>query len=68
MKRKTFTKQLMAKGIQRNEAAYLSREICKTHFSRDTSYAIGHLHPGACHGPDASENGNMRGVLYQCVQ
>lgn len=41
MKRKTFTKQLMAKGIQRNEAAYLSREICKTHFSRDTSYAIG---------------------------
>lgn len=41
MKRKTFTKQLMAKGIQRNEAAYFSREICKTHFSRDTSHAIG---------------------------
>lgn len=41
MKRKTFQKQLMAKGIQRNEAAYLSREICKTHFPRGTSYAIG---------------------------
>lgn len=41
MKRKTFTKQLMAKGIQRNEAAYFSREICKTHFPRGTSYAIG---------------------------
>lgn len=41
MKRKTFQKRLMAKGIQRNEAAYLSREICKTHFPRGTSYAIG---------------------------
>lgn len=41
MKRKTFQKQLMAKGIQRNEAAYLSREICKTLFPRGTSYAIG---------------------------
>lgn len=41
MKRKTFQKKLMAKGIQRNEAAYLSREICKTHFPRGTSYAIG---------------------------
>lgn len=41
MKRKTFQKQLMAKGIQRNEAAYLSSEICKTHFPRGTSYAIG---------------------------
>lgn len=41
MKRKTFQKQLMAKGIQRNEAAYLSSEICKTLFPRDTSYAIG---------------------------
>lgn len=41
MKRKTFQKQLMAEGIQRNEAAYLSREICKTLFPRDTSYAIG---------------------------
>lgn len=41
MKRKTFQKQLMAKGIQRNEAAYLSSEICKTHFQRGTSYAIG---------------------------
>lgn len=41
MKRKTFQKQLMAKGIQRNEAAYLSREICKMHFQRGTSYAIG---------------------------
>ena len=41
MKRKTFQKQLMAKGIQRNEAAHFSREICKTHFSRDTSHAIG---------------------------
>lgn len=41
MKRKTFQKQLMAEGIQRNEAAYFSREICKTHFSRDTSHAIG---------------------------
>lgn len=41
MKRKAFQKQLMAKGIQRNEAAYLSYEICKTHFPRDTSHAIG---------------------------
>lgn len=41
MKRKTFQKRLMAIGIQRNEAAYLSREICKTHFPRGTSYAIG---------------------------
>lgn len=41
MKRKAFQKQLMAKGIQRNEAAYLSSEICKTHFPRGTSYAIG---------------------------
>lgn len=41
MRRKTFQKQLMAKGIQRNGAAYLSREICKTHFPRGTSYAIG---------------------------
>lgn len=41
MKRKTFQKQLMAKGIQRNEAAHFSREICKTHFPRGTSYAIG---------------------------
>ena len=41
MRRKTFQKQLMAKGIQRNEAAYLSSEICKTHFPRGTSYAIG---------------------------
>lgn len=41
MKRKTFQKRLMAIGIQRNEAAYLSREICKTLFPRDTSYAIG---------------------------
>ena len=41
MKRKTFQKLLMAKGIQRNEAAYLSREICKMHFPRGTSYAIG---------------------------
>lgn len=41
MKRKTFQKQLMAKGIQRNEAAYLSREICKMQFPRGTSYAIG---------------------------
>ena len=41
MKRKTFQKRLMAKGIQRNEAAYLSSEICKTHFPRGTSYAIG---------------------------
>ena len=41
MKRKTFQKKLMAKGIQRNEAAYLSSEICKTHFPRGTSYAIG---------------------------
>ena len=41
MKRKTFQKQLMAKGIQRNEAEYLSSEICKTHFPRGTSYAIG---------------------------
>ena len=41
MKRKTFQKKLMAKGIQRNEAAYLSSEICKTHFQRGTSYAIG---------------------------
>lgn len=41
MKRKTFQKRLMAEGIQRNEAAYLSREICKTIFPRDTSYAIG---------------------------
>ena len=41
MKRKTFQKKLMAKGIQRNEAAYLSREICKMHFPRGTSYAIG---------------------------
>lgn len=41
MKRKTFQKLLMAKGIQRNEAAYLSGEICKTHFPRGTSYAIG---------------------------
>ena len=41
MKRKTFQKKLMAKGIQRNEAAYLSIEICKTHFPRGTSYAIG---------------------------
>nr|DAR20454.1 MAG TPA: hypothetical protein [Caudoviricetes sp.] len=41
MKRKTFQKRLMAKGIQRNEAAYLSREICKMHFQRGTSYAIG---------------------------
>lgn len=41
MKRKTFQKQLMAKGIQRNEAAYLSREICKMHFPRGTSYAFG---------------------------
>ena len=41
MKRKTFQKKLMAKGIQRNEAAYLSGEICKTHFPRGTSYAIG---------------------------
>lgn len=41
MKRKTFQKLLMAKGIQRNEAAYLSSEICKTHFPRGTSYAIG---------------------------
>lgn len=41
MKRKTFQKLLMAKGIQRNEAAYLSSEICKTHFQRGTSYAIG---------------------------
>lgn len=41
MKRKTFQKQLMAIGIQRNEAAYLSREICKTLFPRGTSYAIG---------------------------
>ena len=41
MKRKTFQKKLTAKGIQRNEAACLSREICKTHFPRGTSYAIG---------------------------
>lgn len=41
MKRKTFQKRLMAEGIQRNDAAYLSREICKTHFDRGTSYAIG---------------------------
>ena len=41
MKRKTFQKRLMAKGVQRNEAAYLSSEICKTHFPRGTSYAIG---------------------------
>ena len=41
MKRKTFQKRLMAFGIQRNEAAYLSSEICKTHFPRGTSYAIG---------------------------
>lgn len=41
MKRKTFQKKLMAKGIQRNEAAHFSREICKTHFPRGTSYAIG---------------------------
>ena len=41
MRRKTFQKQLMAKGIQRNEAAYLSSEICKTYFPRGTSYAIG---------------------------
>ena len=41
MKRKTFQKRLMAIGIQRNEAAYLSSEICKTHFPRGTSYAIG---------------------------
>ena len=41
MKRKTFQKRLMAIGIQRNEAAYLSREICKTLFPRDTSCAIG---------------------------
>ena len=41
MKRKTFQKQLMAEGIQRNEAAHFSREICKTLFPRDTSYAIG---------------------------
>lgn len=41
MKRKTFQKKLMAKGIQRNEAAHLSSEICKTHFQRGTSYAIG---------------------------
>ena len=41
MRRKTFQKRLMAKGIQRNEAAYLSSEICKTHFPRGTSYAIG---------------------------
>ena len=41
MKRKTFQKKLMAKGIQRNEAAYLSSEICKTLFPRGTSYAIG---------------------------
>ena len=41
MKRKPFQKRLMAKGIQRNEAAYLSSEICKTHFPRSTSYAIG---------------------------
>lgn len=41
MKRKTFQKRLMAFGIQRNEASALSREICKTLFPRDTSYAIG---------------------------
>lgn len=41
MKRKTFQKKLMAKGIQRNEAAHLFSEICKAHFPRDTSYAIG---------------------------
>lgn len=41
MKRKTFQKRLMAVGIQRNEAAHFSREICKTHFPRGTSYAIG---------------------------
>lgn len=41
MKRKTFQKRLMAVGIQRNEAAYLSSEICKTHFPRGTSHAIG---------------------------
>lgn len=41
MRRKTFQKRLMAIGIQRNEAAYLSSEICKTHFPRGTSYAIG---------------------------
>ena len=39
MKRKTFQKKLMAKGIQRNEAAHLSSEICKTHSPRGTSYA-----------------------------
>ena len=41
MKRKTFQKRLMAFGIQRNEAAYLSREICKTLLPGDTSCAIG---------------------------
>lgn len=41
MKRKTFQKRLMAEGIQRNEAAYLSRKICKTHFPRGISHAIG---------------------------
>ena len=41
MKRKTFQKRLMAKGIQRNEAAYLSREICKTMYERGNPSALG---------------------------
>ena len=41
MKRKTFQKQLMAKGIQRNEAAYLSSEICKTMYERGNPAALG---------------------------
>lgn len=41
MKRKTFQKQLMAEGIQRNEAAYFSREICKTMYERGNPSALG---------------------------
>lgn len=41
MKRKTFQKQLMAIGIQRNEADSLSREICKTMYERGNPAALG---------------------------